>query len=300
MKGASNMIALEYQGARMDIEELGAEMRGFRTADGRDWIWRGGPAAWKSSAPVLFPAIGALKDGGATIAGHFYEVPRHGFAKFQKFKVYEQGEDFITLVLTENAETRKVYPFDFALTVTHRFLDNGFETRYTVENHTGRPMPFLIGGHPGFNCPMREGERFEDYVLRFEKPEAGKSLLCTEDKHLISGKTMDVDLGEDGRTLPMDYSVFDRIDTYVFSGINSRSVELVHKETHKGLRLRFDMPVLAVWTMPHAKAPYVCLEPWQGMPAHVDETGRFEDKPYAVTLGAGEAYTCGYRMEVVE
>ena len=171
----------------MEIAELGAEMRGFTTADGRDWIWRGSADSWKSSAPVLFPAIGALKDGGATIAGEFYAVPRHGFAKFQLFQVLEQGEDFVTFLLEQNEETKKVYPFDFALKVTHRFIENGFETRYAVENHSDREMPFLIGGHPGFNCPMREGDAFEDYILRFEKGETVETTLCNNPTHTLEG-----------------------------------------------------------------------------------------------------------------
>ena len=40
-------------------------------------------------------------------------------------------------------------------------------------------------------------------------------------------------------------------------------------------------------------------EPWQGMPAFADETGRFEDKPYHVSLGVGSAFTCGYRMRIL-
>ena len=60
-----------------------------------------------------------------------------------------------------------------------------------------------------------------------------------------------------------------------------------------------EMEVLAVWTMPGKRAPYLCIEPWQGLPPMADETGRFEDKPYHITLGAGECYTCGYRMEVI-
>ena len=64
------------------------------------------------------------------------------------------------LYVWENDETKRVYPFDFALSVTHRFVNNGFETRYTVENHSSRVMPFVIGGHPGFASPMNEGEVF--------------------------------------------------------------------------------------------------------------------------------------------
>ena len=35
------------------------------------------------------------------------------------------------------------------------------------------------------------------------------------------------------------------------------------------------------------------------LPAFADETGRFEDKPYHVSLGVGSAFTCGYRMRIL-
>ena len=172
------MFVLNYEGAEMKIANPGAELRSYVSPDGREWMWHSDPAVWKGCSPVLFPAIGGLKDGGATIEDRFYAVPRHGFARELDFRAVEQGDDFISFLLEQNAETRKVYPFDFALIVTHRFLNSGFETRFTVENHSSRKMPFLIGGHPGFRCPMKQGERFEDYVLRFEKPEHCGTTLC--------------------------------------------------------------------------------------------------------------------------
>lgn len=293
------MLILTQNGAEMHIDPCGAEMRAFRTADGRQRLWSGDPAVWKGVAPVLFPAIGALKDKQATIEGKAYAVPRHGFVRDKQFQVTEQGEDFVTLTLHESPETRAVFPFSFALSVTHRFLPDGFETRFTVENHSDRPMPFLIGGHPGFACPMNPGERFEDYELRFEKPEKPESLLCTADTHLICG-VGPVDLGPDNRTLRLSHADFDQLDTFMFAGLNSRSVELVHRETGKGIRFTFDMPVLAVWTCSGTNAPYVCLEPWQGCPAYTDETGRFEDKPFHVELPVGRAFTCGYAMHTLD
>lgn len=292
------MIHLQKDGATMDIALLGAEMREFQSADGKQRLWSGSPEVWKSTAPVLFPVIGMLKNGAIEIEGKTYQPPKHGFAKLMPFEVSEQGEDFVTLTLKQNEETKKVYPFDFALSVTHRFVKDGFETRYTVENHSSRAMPFAIGGHPGFRCPMNEGERFEDYVLRFEKPETGEHLLCTPE-HYVGGSAI-VELGADQRTLPLCYADYDRLDTYMFAGLHSRSVELVHRQTGKGIRVSFpEMEVLAIWTMPLKQAPYLCIEPWQGMPAYAEETGRFEDKPYHVKLGVGCAYTCGYRMEVI-
>lgn len=292
------MIHLEKNGASMEISLLGAEMRAFRSADGKDCLWSGDSAIWKGVAPVLFPVIGFLKNGKVTIDGESFALPKHGFARNMEFKVTEQGCDFVTLTLCENDETKRVYPFDFALSVTHRFVNNGFETRYTVENHSSRVMPFVIGGHPGFACPMNEGEVFSDYALRFEKQETGECTLCTSD-NLMGGVEI-VGLGADRRTLALNHEEFDRRDTYIFAGLNSRSVELVHKKTGHGMRFSFpEMEVLAVWTMPNKSAPYLCVEPWQGMPAYSDESGRFEDKPYHVELGVGQAYCCGYRMELI-
>lgn len=292
------MICLEHEGAQLRVAELGGEVRGYRGPDGTEYFWSGDPAVWKGVSPVLFPAIGALKDGGASIAGVRYPVPRHGFARNLPFRVTEQGEDFVTLTLSETAETKRLYPFDFALSVTHRLCTDGFETRFTVENHTGREMPFLIGGHPAFACPVGGEGCFEDYVLRFEKLENGRVSLCNLDSHLID-RTAQAPLETDMRTLPLCHADYDRIDTYIFDGLESRAVDLVHRQTGRGIRLTFDMPVLAVWTMPDKNAPYVCLEPWQGMPALTDETGRFEDKPYHVSLGVGQAFTCGYRMRIL-
>lgn len=48
---------------------------------------------------------------------------------------------------------------------------------YEVTNEGTEDMPFFIGGHPGFRCPLDEGEAYTDYELRFEKDEAAE--LCT-------------------------------------------------------------------------------------------------------------------------
>ena len=32
-------------------------------------------------------------------------------------------------------------------------------------------MPFQIGGHPGFHCPLYKEESYEDYELVFEQKE---------------------------------------------------------------------------------------------------------------------------------
>ena len=135
-------------------------------------------------------------------------------------------------------------------------------------------------------------------MLRFEKPEDGRVSLCDLATHLID-RTAPAPLEADMRTLPLRHADYDRIDTFIFDGLSSRAVDLVHRETGRGVRLSFDMPVLAVLDHAGQKRPLRLPEPWQGMPAYADETGRFEDKPYHISLGVGQAFTCGYRMRVL-
>ena len=74
----------------------------------------------------------------------------------------------------------------------------------------------------------------------------------------------------------------------------------MHKTTGRGIRFSFPQcSVLALWNMPHKHAPYLCLEPWNGLPAFADESGNFEDKPFHLTLPAGEKYCLGYRMDIL-
>ena len=69
------------------------------------------------------------------IRDRFYPVPRHGFARELPMRVTEQGEDFVTLTLTETPETTRLYPFSFALSVTHRLCGDGFETCLLYTSH---------------------------------------------------------------------------------------------------------------------------------------------------------------------
>lgn len=298
-EGGMPVIQVHKDGAWMRIDPVGAQMIAYCDKKGKQRLWSGDPDLWDKVAPILFPAIGAIKDGQVRFAGKAYPLSRHGFVREAAFEVREVGEDFCVLALRDSQETQQQYPFSFVLTVTHRLLPEGFVTEMEVENTGSQPMPFALGGHPGFACPMEEGEAFSDYIVRFEKPEEGRSLLCMP-HGLITGEEI-LPLGPDNRTLALRYEDYDRKDTLIFAGLRSRSVELVHRETGKGLRFSFpNSPVLALWTMPHQHVPYLCLEPWNGLPAFADETGDFEDKPYHVTLGAGERFSLAYGMEALD
>lgn len=292
------MVTINYKGAIMEIAEKGAEVRRFKSAEGRECLWSGDKDVWGGVSPILFPIAGPLINNTITINGKPYSIPKHGFARNMEFKLIEQGDNFATLELTENEESLSYYPFAFSLQLTHRILDNGFETVVVITNKNDSTMPFTIGGHAGFTCPMKDGEKFTDYALYFEKPEKGECIKCGP-----NDPTTDIEvvpLGENNDCLTLEYEKFDARDTYLFRDIQSECVCLLNKETKKGIQVSFSkVPVLAIWTASFKKAPYLCIEPWEGTKALTDETGRFEDKPYMVHLPAGEKHTFFYRMQEI-
>ncbi len=278
------------------ITTKGAQMISFKGENGREVIWQADPAVWNSHSPILFPVCGIAKDDKVIIDGVAYPMTKHGFARYPEYTIEKVGEDFVDLVLTPTEESKAQYPFEFIFHVIFTLRKNGFRADFIVENKSDRVMPFCVGGHPAFIVPMEEGAVYEDYRIVFPCKESGRSLLVSGG--LINGEEI-IPL-ENGTTLALKHDWFDTRDTLIFDNANSRSVDLVHKTSGKGLRISYPkMEVLAVWSMPNKNADYVCLEPWHGTPGIVDESGRFEDKPYATLLQPGMSHQCGYEVELI-
>ncbi|MBQ8654217.1 MAG: aldose 1-epimerase family protein [Clostridia bacterium] len=282
-----------------EIQLQGAQITSFHGPDGREVIWQADPSVWASHAPVLFPICGSVADGVIRIEGKPYTMPKHGFSRKPEYEVLKQGDDFVELALYPSEETRAMYPFDFVFHVTYTLLENGYVTAFTVENNSDRVMPFCVGGHPAFIVPMEEGARFTDYQLVFPQVEEGKNLLAPGG-YLISGFEY-MDCFHNSDTLPLSHKLFDEHDALIFADLKSRSVKLVNRNSGKGLLFEFPkLEVLAVWTMPGKHAPYVCLEPWHGMPATVEESGDFENKPFATLLEPGRSWQASFTTTLID
>lgn len=280
------------------IQRKGAEIASFRAPDGREVIWQGDPNVWMSHSPILFPVCGSPKDDAVIIDGVRYPMFKHGFSRMPEYTVARQGDDFVDLVLLPSDKTRTMYPFDFVFHVIYTLQDKGFTTTFLVENHSDTVMPFCVGGHPAFILPMEEGASFTDYQLVFPCEEDGKNALAPDGK-LISGYEY-LPL-VDGRILPLDHALFDSHDALIFPELRSRSVDLIHHQTGKGIHFEYPkFEVLAVWTMPRANAPYLCLEPWHGIPASTEESGRFEDKPFVTLLQPGRSWQASFTMSLID
>lgn len=283
---------------RATAESHGGELVSLRGADGTEYIWHGDAAYWSGRNPVLFPIVGRLRGGVTMFGGKTYEMPQHGFARNCEFSVFDRGEDFIEFALCESAETLAQYPFPFSLRIRHALTERGFATTFRVENTGEAPLPFCIGAHTAFRCPVGENERFEDYELVFDEIENAPTMLLTKEA-LISHCETEPWLKNSDRFSPA-YADFARLDTVIFEHLRSTAVSLRHKGSGRGVRVEYGgFPMLAFWTPGEKRAPFLCIEPWQGCAAVDNEGPDFIDKRHCVTLEAGAVKSLTYTVSIL-
>lgn len=288
-------ITLTRGGRSAVIDTLGGELTSYRDESGLEYIWQGSPDSWTGRNPILFPIVGKLVDGKINAFGKECRMPQHGVARKREFTPVGQGADFVVMEQREDEESLSAYPFSYCLQVRQELKDNGFITTATVRNPGDSDLPFCLGAHTAFRCPQRPSERFEDYALVFDQVESSSALLPTERGLLDYRKTMSCLEGSD--TLPLEYAVFDKVDTLCFEGLRSQGVSLRHRENGHGVHVDFTgFPMVAFWTPPDKRAPFLCIEPWQGGADYEDCDGDFSHKPHAVFLRPGESWSIGYTV----
>lgn len=276
------------------VDSLGAQLVSLKGENGFEYLWVGDPEYWKGHAPVLFPIVGALREGKAKIGGGWYHMGQHGFARNSEFALGEQSPEKLSLKLNSDFETKKVYPFEFALTVTYTLTDVGIDTAFTVENIGESLLPYVIGGHPGFNIPVNENAAFEDYTIEFEQPETQSCPTIEMDTALINNTKTSFTM-ENEKEIPLRHSLFYN-DALVFDRLNSNVVRIVNKATGKGVEMDFSrFSMLGIWSAKN-DGPYVCLEPWTGCATLTTENDEFEKKKGMAFLPAGGS--AGYSFAV--
>lgn len=286
-------FTLNKNGYTATFTTAGGELISFKNSE-RDYLWDGNAEFWPGHAPVLFPFVSALNNSEIAIDGkicHFND--KHGFGRKFEYTVKEKTDDTVIFSLKENEVTLAQYPYNFELEIIHKLTDNGFSTSYRVTNNDNKDIKFCIGGHPGFKL----NADIADYTFVFNKEENAQLYYTDENSHFSYDYKWNKKI--EGRELNLNYSDFDK-DALLCEKLNSTSVAVIPKDGKGAFEFGFESyPVLAIWTPPFKKAPFVCIEPWHGLPAFVGESGNFEDKPYAVRLAAGEQKVFTYSFKAI-
>ncbi|EMR00873.1 aldose 1-epimerase family protein [Cesiribacter andamanensis] len=277
------------------FKEQGAELCSLRRKDtGLEYLWEGNADIWGRHAPILFPIVGRLRDNTYRLEGREYSLPQHGFARDKSWQTAKEGADRLLFRLTSDADTRQHYPFDFELLLGYHLEENRLSTTYRVKNTGAAELPFSIGAHPGFRCPLLPNEAFSDYYLEFEKAETLERQLLQHG--LRTGKTSPVLNGQ--LHLPLNEALF-KDDALVFAGVRSSYVVLKSRKNTHSIRVDIEgFPYLGIWTK-SGGAPFICLEPWYGVtdPAEARQQD-FRKKEGIQRLAAGQQFECSYAITV--
>jgi galactose mutarotase-like enzyme len=287
---------LENDQLLVEVKEQGAELSSLRNKQtGLEYLWQADPAVWARHAPVLFPIVGKLKDNTYRLNGNSYSMSQHGFARDMDW-VWEEGTgDKLVFSLKENQETLQQYPFFFELRAIYALEGDLLSVSYEVLNRSDEEMPFSIGAHPGFRCPLQEEERYEDYYLEFEKPEELNRQFLKGG--LRTGKSRKLPLQE-GRELPLKTELF-KNDAIVVEGVKSNWLSLRSRAHPHGLRFEMEegFPYLGIWTKP-GNRQFICIEPWHGVADREEGQEDIRQKEGINLLPTGKSFRCTYKIRV--
>ncbi len=259
-------ITISNHQIKAAINTLGAELIQLEK-DNQNYIWTVDETYWNKTSPILFPIVGRLKNDSYSIVDKNYELQRHGFARNFEFEIEHKTENAVVLLLTENQETLKQYPFQFELRLKYEIIENSLKLNYSIINKSQEIMPFSIGAHPAFAIDGL----FSDYTLDFNQSEDFISHELEKEQFNNSSKKIPSENGK----INLDYALFEK-DALVFKHLKSDTLTLL-KKNQPYLSVKFkDFPYLGIWTKPNA--PFLCIEPWCGLADNANHNGNIFEK----------------------
>lgn len=262
-----------------------------------EYLWQGDAKYWAGQAPVCFPITGVLPNGEMEAFGKRCTMKRHGVARINPFEVLEQHKNSVTFVQRSDENTKSDFPFDYELKIKYTINGDTVTNEYIVTNTGEDKLPFVIGGHPAFNCPLSNGEKFEDYKVIFDKKITKPCLRPDHHTGLVNVfEKFDEMHGSD--TLSLVHELFEEKDALIFENCEAKSATLIGK-SGKGVKIEFqDMNNLLIWSAV-GNAPFVALEPWTGLASCNDEDGLFEHKRGMTVLEKDETASFKFKITMI-
>ncbi len=291
-------ITLKNGNVTAVVTTHGGDLVSFVDAEGTEYVWQGDPEHWSGQAPVLFPVCCTPLDKKIIYNGVEYPMGLHGFARDLDFEPIYMSKDKVVLEQRETEETLKMFPFCYSLKIEHTVTENGFSTVYTVKNLDKSEMTFNIGGHPGFNCPLRpEDGEFSDHSLIFDDADGAVASNCNGRYFDESVPKLNILKGTN--EFKLNYPDFQN-DAIIIENLPKKSLRLISGKTGRGFRFDFEgFEAIGFWTPVGKNSPFLCLEPWHGLPGNYAEGYEAKDKRYAITLAPDNEFTLGYSMEMI-
>lgn len=146
-------LQLRRDGRTVELLHRGMDFCPVEDFDGK------APILWPATGRTYLPGPSAPPRPGWEWQGRRYAMPIHGFARDRAWQVVgtsrSRRADAVTLRLADDAATRRLYPFAFAMTVTYRLRGRVLTIDHRVmAGRNATAMPFSIGNHVTFALPL--------------------------------------------------------------------------------------------------------------------------------------------------
>ncbi len=274
------MHTIYYKRFEATINPVGAELSSLKVND-VEYLWHGDENHWNGRAPILFPIVGALKDGRMSYQGVTYEMAKHGIARHATFHCITASATTVSMRLQSDSISLQQYPWNFELLVHFTLNDSGIEIRYEVISRDDKPMLFSIGSHPAFALNIKDPTELADYAITVGQSEP------LQRYNLYDSGLLDTTAESHDNAFPLSETIFNN-DALVFRDIKAGSIKLSHDGQTMLTVNTGGAPHLGIWSKPGA--PFVCIEPWLGTCDFIDSDNQFENKPDLKTLAPGDTY----------
>ncbi len=285
------MVELRNEQISIIVSEKGAELQSIKDAKGKEYLWQADPKYWNRHSPILFPIVCSVNNETYRVDGKEYHLPRHGFARDMEFKLIGKSERKVTFALESNEDTKKVYPYDFTLSVSYTLEDNKIGVIWHVLNTDKQEIHFQIGGHPAFNIPGVKAGDNQSGCIRLDNKEPMDALHSYGDGSHEMDEIPFIE-AEDGI---MEFSNNTwRNDSIKIHKSQLHRAELLNKAGEAEVTVEFRTPVIAFWSPYGKEAPFVCIEPWYGIGDPRGFKGEFKDKPLMNHLLPGASFMSKY------
>jgi galactose mutarotase-like enzyme len=288
------MFLLENDFLKAEVSVKGAELQSlFHKVHQLNYLWNGNPAIWPKHSPVLFPIVGELKNNTYYYQGKPYKMGRHGFARDKDFILEKQTPTELLFLLRSDAETKKVYPFDFEFRIRYLLDGDELSTEYLVKNTGSALLLFSVGGHPAFRLPLTPDTMYADYYLRFDEKENLSRWPISPDGLI---ETQPIPLLNDTDRLNLLKSLFYQ-DALVFKYPASSEISVLSAKTSHGINFQMgEFPFLGIWSF--KDADFLCLEPWCGIADSVTSNQQLENKEGIEKAVPGSTFSRLWRIKL--
>ena len=289
---AGELHTIEDGGLAATVSADGAELHSIRTPGGRELLWQAGPE-WPRHAPVLFPIVGRLAGDRLLHNGTASRMTQHGFARDRTFTFIERDRSECRLVLEDDEQSRAIYPFGFRLEIAYGIDGATLTVSYRLANPGREVLPASLGAHPAFAWPLEPGLPAEAHEILFDNEEPAPI-------RRVTGGLLRPDVEPSpvhGRRLALRPDLF-ADDAVILEEPSSHGLRYGIPDG-PALRIGWTgFSQLGIWSKPvgDGTAPFLCIEPWNGLASPLGFDGAFLEKPNLMLVPPGGSVSAAWTL----